>query len=74
MEGPEPAVSPDIQIHRPIYTLFPGEDPMDESPMSLVLDLPFLAATPGFDRIVRPGDTPGRLGPLQCLSCQYGIR
>ena len=36
MEGPEPAVSPDIQIHQPIYTLFPGEDPMDESPMCSV--------------------------------------
>ena len=27
MEGPEPATSPDIQIHQPIYTLFPGRTP-----------------------------------------------
>ena len=62
MEGPEPAISSDIQIHHPIYMLFPGEDLIDESHMSSVLDLPVLAAPPGFDRIVRPGDTGGPVG------------
>ena len=58
MEGPEPTGSSDILIHRPTYQLFPGRDPMDESP----LEFPSITVPPGFNRIVRSGDT---LGPAK---------
>ena len=63
MEGPEPTGSSDIQIHRPVYKLFPGEDPMDDSPALLMLEFPTIPVLPGFDRIVQSGDTPGPAEP-----------
>ena len=49
----------DIQIHEPVYTLFPEEDPMDASTAVSKPDFSLLPAPPGFDRFVWPGTTPG---------------
>ena len=65
VEGPEPVVSSDIQIHHPIYTLFPGEHPMDESPMSLYRIFRFLPP-----RRVSTGSSL-LLSPIACVSPDF---
>ena len=54
-----PVDLPDIQIHEPVYALFPEEDPMDVSTAISKLDFPLLPAPPGFDHFVWPGAIPG---------------
>ena len=59
LPDPGPVDLPDIQIHEPVYALFPEEYPMDVSTAVSKLDFPLLPAPPGFEHFVWQGATRG---------------
>ena len=50
---------PDIQIHEPVHTLYPEEDPTDVSTVVSKPDFPLLPASTSFDHFIWPGASPG---------------